>query len=72
MGVGATGEEFKEAMEHEAEVVAMVDSLVELEEEPLTNNPDAIRELCEAWDLIMDTVPVEGDFEERYAGGGFM
>ena len=33
----------------------MVDTLVELEEEPLTNDPDAIGELCEAWDLMLDT-----------------
>ena len=71
-GVGAIGEEFEEAIEHEAEVVAMVDSLVESEEEPLTNDPDAIRELCKAWDLTMDTVPVEVDFKERYSGGGFV
>ena len=72
MGVGAMGEEFKEAMECEAKVVAMVDSLVEPEEELLTNNPDAIGELCEAWDLTMDTAPVEEDFKERYARGGFV
>ena len=72
VGVGAMGEELKEAIEHEAKVVAMVDSLVKSEEEPLTNNPDAIGELCEAWDLTMDTAPVEGDFKERYARGGFV
>ena len=48
MGVGATVEEFKEAVEREAKVVAMVNALVESEEEPLTNDPDAIGELCEA------------------------
>ena len=72
MGVGATVEEFEEAMEHEAEVVVMVDSLVKSEEEPLANNPDAVGELCEAWDLTMDTSPMEGDFEERYTRGGFV
>ena len=72
MGVGAMGKEFEEAIEHEAEVVAMVDSLVKSEEEPLTNDPDAVGELCKAWDLTMDTAPVEGDFEERYTRGGFV
>ena len=62
-------EEFEEAMEHEVEVVVMVDSLVELEEEPLTNNPDAVRELCKVWDLTLDTLSI-GDLEDRYAGGG--
>ena len=56
VGVGTTEEEFEEVMEHEAEVVAMVDSLVK----------------SEAWDLTMNTAPVEGDFEERHAGRGFM
>ena len=65
-----TVEEFEEAVECEAEVVVMVDSLVE-SEEPLTNDPNAVRKLCEAWDLTVDTPPEEGDFEERYARGGF-
>ena len=52
--------------------MAMVDSLVGSEEEPLTNDPDTVGELCEAWDVTIDTAPVEGDFEERYARGGFM
>ena len=51
---------------------AMVDSLIESEEEPLTNNPDAIGELCEVWDLTLDTSPVEGDYEDRFDGGGFV
>ena len=72
MGVGTIVEEFKEAMEREAKVVAMVGALVESEEEPLTNDPDTIRELSEVWDLTVDTSPVEGDFEERYTGGGFV
>ena len=49
---------------------AMVDSLVELEEEPLTNDPDAVGELLEVWDAVVDASPVEGDFEDRYDGGG--
>ena len=51
---------------------AMVESLVKLEEEPLTNDPDAVGELCEAWDLMLNTSPIEGDFEDRYDGGGFV
>ena len=69
VGVGVTVEEFEEAVEHEAEVVAMVNTLVKLEEEPLTNDPDAIEELYEAWDLTLDASPVEGDHED---GGGFV
>ena len=65
-------EEFEEAMEREVEVEAMVASLVESDEEPLTHDPEAVGELCEAWDTVMDTSPVEGDFEERYKGGGFV
>ena len=72
MGVSATVEEFEEAVEHEAEVVVMVDALVKSEEKPLTNNPDAVGELYKVWDLTLDTSPVEGDFEERYARGGFI
>ena len=45
VGVGTTAEEFEEAVEHEAKVIAMVDALVESEEEPLTNDPDAVGEL---------------------------
>ena len=56
----------------EAEAIAMVDSLVKSEEEPLTNDPDAVAELEELWDCVMDTSPVEGDFEDWYAGGGVM
>ena len=72
VGVGATVEEFKEAVSHEAEVEAMVESLVESEGEPLTNDPEAVGELLEAWDAVVDTSPVEGDFVDRYNGGGFM
>ena len=64
--------EFEEVVEHEAKMDAMVDSLVKSEEEPLTNDPDAVAELLEAWDVVVDTVPVKGDFEDRYNGGGFM
>ena len=72
MGVGATAE-FEEAVGFEAETVAMVDAWVEAEgEEPLTNDPGATAELIEAWDAIVDTSPVEGDFKERYTGGGFV
>ena len=72
VGVGATVEEFEEAVTCEAELEAMVESLVELEGEPLTNDPDAVGELLEAWDTIVDTSPVEGDFVDQYNGGGFM
>ena len=48
-------EEFEEAVSHEAEVDAMVEALVELEDGPLTNNSDAVGELLEAWDTIVDT-----------------
>ena len=72
MGVGATVEEFEEAVEREAEMDAMIGTLVELEEEPLTNDPDAVGELLEAWDTVVDTSPVEGDFEGWYDGGGFV
>ena len=37
VGVGATVEEFEEAVEHEAKMDAMIETLVESEEEPLTN-----------------------------------
>ena len=72
MGVGATVEEFEEAMEREAEMDAMVKTLVESEEEPLTNDPDAVGELLKAWDAVINNSPVEGDFEDRYDGGGFI
>ena len=72
VGVGATVEEYEEAVSREAELEAMVESLVESEGEPLTNNPDAVGELLEAWDTVVDTSPVEGDFVDRYDGGGFM
>ena len=62
VGVGATVEEFEEAVEREAEMDAMIKTLVESEEEPLTNDPDAVGELLEAWDAVVDTSPVEGDF----------
>ena len=72
MGVGVTVEEFEEAMEREVEVEAMVATLVKSDEEPLTHDPEVVGELFEAWDSVMDTSPVEGDFEERYEGGGFV
>ena len=72
VGVGATVEEFEEAVSHEAEVDAMVESLVESEGELLTNDPDAVGELLKAWDVVVDTSPVERDFVDRYDGGGFL
>ena len=72
VGVGATVEEFEEAVSCEAEVDVMVESLVESEGELLTNDPDAVGELLKAWDMVVDTSPVEGDFIDRYDGGGFM
>ena len=42
VGVGATVEEFEEAMSHEAEMDVMVETLVKSEDEPLTNDPDAV------------------------------
>ena len=72
VGVRATVEEFEEVVSCEAEVDAMVESLVELEGELLTNDLDAVGELLEAWDTVVDTSPVEGDFVDRYDGGGFM
>ena len=72
IGVGVTVEEFEEAVSHEAEMDAMVEALVESEDEPLTNDPDAVGELLEAWDIVVDTSPVEGDFVDQCDGGGFM
>ena len=72
VGVGATVEEFEEAVTREVEIDAMVESLVESEGEPLTNDSDAVGELLEAWDAVVDTSPVEGDFIDQYDGGGFM
>ena len=72
VGVGATVEEFEEVVSHEAEMDVMVEALVESEDEPLTNDPDVVGELLEAWDTVVDTSPVEGDFVDRYDGGGFM
>ena len=71
VGVGATVEEFEEAVSREAKVDAMVEFLVESEGELLTNDPDAVGELLEAWDVVVDTSPVEGDFIDQYDGGGF-
>ena len=65
-------EEFEEAVEHEAEMDAMIETLVESEEEPLINDSDAVGELLEAWDVVVDTSPVEGDFEDQYNGGEFI
>ena len=72
VGVGATVEEYEEAVSREAELEAMVESLVESEGEPLTNDLDTVGELLKAWDTVVDTSPVEGDFVDRYDGGGFM
>ena len=72
VGVGATVEEFEEAASCEAEMDAMVEALVESEDEPLTNDSDAVGELLEAWDTVVDTSPVEGDFVDCYDGGGFV
>ena len=63
-------EEFEEAVDCEAEMNVMVEALVESEDEPLTNNPDTVGELLEAWDAVVDTSPpVEGDFVDWYDGG---
>ena len=72
VGVGEMVEEFEEAVECEAEMDAMIGTLVESEAPPLTNDPDAVGELLKAWDAVVDTSPVEGDFEGRYNGGGFV
>ena len=64
VGVGATVEEFEEALSHEAKMDAMVEALVKLEDEPLTNDLDAVGELLKAWDTVVDTSPVEGDFAD--------
>ena len=63
-------EEFEEAVNHEAKIDVMVEALVESEDGPLTNDPDAVGELLKAWDTVVDTSPVEGDFVDRYNGGG--
>ena len=65
-------EEFEEAVSREAKMDVMVEALVESEDEPLTNDSDAVGELLEAWDTIVDTSLVEGDFVDWYDGGGFM
>ena len=72
IGVGATVEEFEEAVDCEAKMDAMVEALVKLEDELLTNDSDAVGELLEAWDTVVDTSPVEGDFVDQYDGGGFV
>ena len=72
VGVGVTMEEFEEVMDREAEMDAMVEALVESEDEPLTNDPDTVGELFEVWDAVVDTSPVEGDFVDQYYGGGFV
>ena len=66
VGVGVTVEEF----DCEAEMDVMIESLVESEYEPLTNDPNTVGELLEAWDTVVDTSPVEGDFVDWYDGGG--
>ena len=65
-------EEFEEVVSHEAKIDAMVEALVELEDESLTNDPDAVGELLEVWDTVVDTSPVEEDFIDWYDGGGFV
>ena len=72
VGVGATVEEFEEVVSCEAEMDAMVEALVESEDEPLTNDLDAVGELLEAWDMVVDTSPIEGDFVDQYDGRGFV
>ena len=72
VGVGATVEEFEEAVNCEAKMGAMVEALINSEDEPLTNNPDAVGELLNAWDTVVDTSPVEGDFVDQYDGGGIV
>ena len=72
VGVGATVEEFEEAVSCKAEFEAMVESLMESEGEPLTNDPEAVGELLKAWDTVVDTSPVEGDFVDQYNRGGFV
>ena len=72
VGVGATVEEFEEVVSCEAELEVMVESLVESEGELLTNDPEAVGELLKAWDVVVDTSPVEGDFVGQYDGGGFV
>ena len=51
---------------------AMVEALVVSEDEPLTNDPNTVGELLKAWDTVVDTSPVEGDFVGQYDGGGFV
>ena len=70
VGVGVMVEEFEEVVSCEAEMDAMVEALVKSEDEPLTNDPDGVGELLEAWDTVVDTSPVEGDFIDWYDGGG--
>ena len=65
-------EEFEEAVDHEAKMDAMVESLVKSEDEPLTNDLDAVGELLEAWDMVVDTSPIEEDFVDQYDGRGFV
>ena len=72
VGVRATVEEFEEVVNREAEMDAMVEALVESEDEPLTHDPDIVGELLKAWDAVVDTSPLEGDFVDWYDGGGFM
>ena len=49
-----------------------VEEFEEVEGELLTNDPDAVGELLKAWDTVVDTSPVEGDFVDQYDGGGFV
>ena len=72
VGVGATVEEFEEAVDREVKMDVMVEALVESEDVPLTNDLDTVGELLEVWDAVVDTSPVEGDFVDWYDGGGVM
>ena len=48
----------------------MFNALVTSYNDPLTHDPEAVGELVEAWDIMLDTSSVEGDFEDWYDGGG--
>ena len=72
VGVRVTVEEFEEVVGCEAEMDVMVGALVESEDEPLTNDPDAVGGLLKAWDMAVDTSPAEGDFVDWYERGGIM
>ena len=65
-------EEFKEAVDREAKMDAMVEALLESEDEPLNNDTDAVGDLLKARDTVVYTSPVEGDFVDRYDRGGIV